>query len=306
MFVSDLVGIAVQGMFVDDLESLAASAGSPNLYWAIAELPTPLVRVRESIGTEADFLYSTLPDLRDVKTAHRSPEQWDKLLARVLELCEICEITAIRPIPDRKSPTEDRKTSEKPGAAAFLAKASDAAGFLVKASKAYPIARRELAARGWTGKQLDSMPKAQVVLIAAVETYEAARDDVFKWFYVPYLTARHRMEATAKEIAESSQKELLPLASTLPLPTMGAMYFAQARAEREMAAIRCIEAIRSYAAAHPGKLPQSLDQITDVPIPENPFTGKPFPYRLESQTAILDVEGPPESAPRQYRLRLAK
>jgi hypothetical protein len=171
--------------------------------------------------------------------------------------------------------------------------------------KAYPIARRELTARGWTAQQADSMARVQVVLIAAVETYEAARDDVFKWLYVPYSTARHRMEATAKEIAELSQKELVLLVSTL-WPSIGAVHSAQTRAERELAAIRCIEAIRAYAAAHQGKLPQSLDQITEVPIPDNPLTGKPFPYRLENQTAILDVEGPPESAPRQYRLRLAK
>jgi hypothetical protein len=281
MFVTDTLGFALQGMFVDALESLAASAGSPNLYWAIAELPTPLVNVRESIGWEADGLYSTVPDLRDVKTASRPPELWEKLLAQLLWA---------RAVDLEESPREPSK--------------ADIGAFV---EKAYPIARRELTARGWTAQQVDSIPRAQVVVIAAVEIYEAARDDAFKWLYVPYSTARHRMEATAKEIAELSRKEPLSLMSTL-LPTIaiGAMHCVQARAERELATIRCIEAIRAYAASHPGKLPQGLDQITDVPIPENPFTGKPFPYRVENQTAILDVEGPPESAPRQYRLRLAK
>jgi hypothetical protein len=46
--------------------------------------------------------------------------------------------------------------------------------------------------------------------------------------------------------------------------------------------------------------------VTEVPIPVNPFTGKPFAYRLEGDTAVLDAGGPEISRPRQYRLTLAE
>jgi hypothetical protein len=32
--------------------------------------------------------------------------------------------------------------------------------------------------------------------------------------------------------------------------------------------------------------PRRLDQITDLPVPPNPLTGKPFSYRMEGQAAI--------------------
>ena len=55
-----------------------------------------------------------------------------------------------------------------------------------------------------------------------------------------------------------------------------------------------------------GKLPASLDDVTEVPIPVNPFTGKAFGYRLEGDTAVLEAAGPKISRPRQYRLKLAE
>ena len=80
-----------------------------------------------------------------------------------------------------------------------------------------------------------------------------------------------------------------------------------ARMDRALAAMRCIEALRLYAAAHDGELPATLDDIKEVPIPLNPVTGKPFGYHLEGKTAVLDAEGGLTKIPRpQYRVVVAK
>jgi hypothetical protein len=66
-----------------------------------------------------------------------------------------------------------------------------------------------------------------------------------------------------------------------------------------MAADRVIEAIRMYAAQNGGKLPQSLSEITVVPVPVHPRFGTPFPYKLAGGTATLEVRRvtePPEPA----------
>ena len=55
---------------------------------------------------------------------------------------------------------------------------------------------------------------------------------------------------------------------------------ARTRMDRRVAALRCVEAVRLYAAAHDGKLPPSLDEIKDVPVPRDPVDDKPFGYRL--------------------------
>src|SRR5262249_44669151 len=67
----------------------------------------------------------------------------------------------------------------------------------------------------------------------------------------------------------------------------GRIYFARARTERKFAALRCLEAIRLYAVRHDGKLPMRLDQIKEVPVPVDPFTGKPFEYEATGDRATL-------------------
>ena len=67
------------------------------------------------------------------------------------------------------------------------------------------------------------------------------------------------------------------------------------RLQRDVAALQCIEAIRLYAAAHGGKFPNQLSDITDVPVPDNPATGKPFVYRRSGSKATLEGLSPGDS-----------
>lgn len=61
------------------------------------------------------------------------------------------------------------------------------------------------------------------------------------------------------------------------------------RLDRDLAALQCVEAIRSYAASHGGKLPAKLADITDVSVPGDPTNnGEPFRYVLTGSTATLE------------------
>src|SRR5205823_1857459 len=60
----------------------------------------------------------------------------------------------------------------------------------------------------------------------------------------------------------------------------------QARLEQRLGLFRGVEAIRLYAADHDGRLPGKLDDI-HWPLPADPFTGKPFSYAVEGETASL-------------------
>jgi hypothetical protein len=64
-----------------------------------------------------------------------------------------------------------------------------------------------------------------------------------------------------------------------------------AKVDREIAALRCVEAIRLYAVRHEGRLPQSLSDISEVPLPFDPITEKPFSY--ETANAIATLTAPP-------------
>jgi hypothetical protein len=72
---------------------------------------------------------------------------------------------------------------------------------------------------------------------------------------------------------------------------------AAARLDRRVAALRCVEALRLYAAAHGGEPPARLADVHEVPVPADPVTGQPFDYRLEGDRAVLSAPPPPGEVP---------
>jgi hypothetical protein len=64
------------------------------------------------------------------------------------------------------------------------------------------------------------------------------------------------------------------------------------RLDTEVAALQCVEAIRSYAASHSGQLPQTLADITEVSVPNDPMSGAAFRYSRTGATAVLESTVP--------------
>jgi hypothetical protein len=62
--------------------------------------------------------------------------------------------------------------------------------------------------------------------------------------------------------------------------------------ETHLAALQCVEAIRSYAASHKGKLPAVLGDITEVSVPKDPTVDGPFRYALSGSSAMLEFSLP--------------
>jgi hypothetical protein len=60
------------------------------------------------------------------------------------------------------------------------------------------------------------------------------------------------------------------------------------RIDIHVAALQCVEAIRSYAATHGGQLPAGLTDITETPVPKDPISGEPFRYSRTGSTAVLE------------------
>ncbi len=64
------------------------------------------------------------------------------------------------------------------------------------------------------------------------------------------------------------------------------------RLEADLAALQCVEAIRSYAASHGGQLPQTLAAIAEVSVPNDPMSGQMFRYTRTGATAVLESATP--------------
>ena len=261
--VNGLVGIAIQAIISDKLHTMLQQPDSPNLYWALTELSDPLVDLRKSVAVEMNGLEMSFPYLRDLENAEHSPERWREILETFWG-----EIGML---------SSDNRHDPK-------------VQLLPVVMRGYPMAKRSLIERGFDAKRVEKMAVAQVVLIHSMHIYHELRDDVFKWFFVPYHAGRDGYKQSEKMLQEvaAEQKEVIPIASLL-LPAIQAVKTADVRARQQIALLRVLEAMRMHLA-EAGSLPETLDQITEVPIPLDPATGKPFEYRLEGEVAHLSAK----------------
>ena len=139
--------------------------------------------------------------------------------------------------------------------------------------------------------QVEALPALQAVLIYVLDEYDRWRDDTLKWAEMPYPQAGPGLRQTRRRLeALGPSLRALPLIQVVP--PLEQVAAARARLERKLAGLRCVEAVRLYAAAHDGKLPAALDAFKEVPVPADPVTGRPFGYALREGRAVL-VAPPP-------------
>ncbi|MBN1911743.1 MAG: hypothetical protein JW818_18525 [Pirellulales bacterium] len=279
--VHGLVGIACGVIMNERVEEMIQQPGCPNLYWSLTGLPSPLVDLRPAVmDTEANLLVLMFPFLRDVDAKPRSVEFWREVLSHK----ELRKFYLVAEAGDLKDE-----------AATQLA----VTGILIAA---YPRARNDLIRQGFSREKIDAMPTAQVVVLHAMRTYRELRDQTLKWYLLPYWQAAPNMRRADEYLnTEGRRREVLPLASLL-LPAVSAARRGEVRIDRDIAMLRCVEALRMHAARHGGRLPERLDQVTAVPVPLDPVWNKPFSYRLEGKTGILESLMP-DDWPRQHDRR---
>ena len=79
------------------------------------------------------------------------------------------------------------------------------------------------------------------------------------------------------------------------------------RLDRHIATLQCIEALRLSAGTHDGKFPEKLDDVTNIEIPLDPVTNKPFSYTSTGTEAVLELKPTEGSEGRdaiRYELKL--
>lgn len=263
--VSSLVGVAICGVANEGTIELMAAKDSPNLYWALAELPRPLVSMRDAMRYELAFDNRVFPVLKDPETAEHTPEEWGRMIAEGFR--QWGPLTG-------EGPNFDEIGSQFAATGASLA--------------VYPAAKRRLVASGMDRQVVEKMPVGQVVVIDANHEFRRIADEIEKWQYSPYRDALGRFDDQSLFRGQALEGGLGTVIAKLLLPAVEAARRAELRLAWQLDAMQAVEAIRMHAAKT-GKLPDSLDQITVVPVPRNPLTEKPFEYKLDGDTATLDL-----------------
>jgi hypothetical protein len=266
-----LVGVAIDGLMVSQIWEMMRHSDCPNLYWSITAIPSPPVSIRRGLDVDADGVYLIFPKLRNLATQRRSSLAWSELLQETLDWFFKPENRGLGASESpwlKDLPRTSEQMIEKYGRKSI----------------------EFLKTRGYDQAELAKMPEAKAVLLHTTIRWNEVLDQTFRWSYLPYWQAYPHLSAIDAKMKSEGQSPI-PLAESLA-PAVVASTTAHARLSRQFAALRVIEAIRDYAARHDGQLPKSLDDIKDLPLPIDPYTGKSFEYRLENGKAILDGPSP--------------
>lgn len=252
-FVGNLYGFVVANLAIGPLDEMLEQPGCPNLYWALTILPNPLVSLDTARQGERVGLIQWV--FRDLDST--DPMSADRLKQFVAYLDTFIK----REFPKRMGN----------GLRAYLeTRTKDES--LVRA------ARRLLVESGLSEQRVQLFPADQVILLDEKRELEVRFDDAMKTINLP------NWQAAA--LARSMPAMRPTLFVNDLVPDVATVVRAKGRLEQRLALLRHVEALRLYAAEHEHKLPATLAEIA-VPLPDDPFTGKPFRYVLTDDHAHL-------------------
>jgi hypothetical protein len=259
--IGNLVGMSVASSATGTLEEMVQQPGCPNLYWALTELPDPFFDLRRALSGQRMLLAADSIGLDE--GAPMSEAQLQTALGRAARFAAIAAGPAREEI------------------GATVRERLDARG---KDDAHVRAARRRLVEFGLNENRVKRFPALQVVLLDERFAYGARTEEAMKGLTLPYWQAEATLAA-----APPPKEEELPLGWG-PL-AYDQIRLTKTRLEQRIALLRCVEALRLYAAEHDGKLPERLGAIK-LPLPIDPVTGKGFVYRVEGNTATVRGTSP--------------
>ena len=257
--IGNLVGFTFANTAIGPLEEMLEQPGCPNLYWALTNLPHPLVPLDKGMAGERTLVAAEFRGLDD--NDPMSPEQLKAFIAHSDLL-----------IGDGKPPN--------PGESRVRAWLDARTGDEAKVA----AARRRLIEHGYLEERLRRFPADQVILLDEKREYDDRIDDIIKTTNLPVWQAK----ALAAPTPPAREPTLF---ADVLIQSVFEVRLSQGRLEQRIALLRHVEALRLYAAEHDGKLPASLSEVP-VPLPDDPFIGKPFRYEVAGQTAHLRGQPP--------------
>lgn len=269
--ISQLVGIALAREFLHTLGDFIETPNSPNLYWSLSVLPRPLISVRKGLDFEQRTLLMEFPELNHLDL-ERTPQQWAAVLKKMRTA-----VTALNATSEGKPDTSLQ--GPKPDEQAEQSADLESARRYLHEHLGIPAAR------------VDAMAPAHVLLLWLVNEYRDYSDEIYKGGYLPYSEGQKVAIDALTKLKQAPQTEATRLALMF-LPAVSKVNMSQNRVMREVAALRVVEAIRIYAAAHDGQLPEKLSDVNEVPVPRDPGTDQPFVYHKDGQTATLSSRLP--------------
>jgi hypothetical protein len=258
-----MVASSVGDLALRQVQELIAHDNAPNLYWALGDLPAPLLDVRAAMKMERASAYFSIPQLKEARAGRLTADQWSQALRAMND---------IRGSLHSYGPTA-------PPEQVMLAMIS---------VKEYPLAKRYLLDQKLPAKDVEAMSVAQAIGLYQVGQFEYWTQELDKGLTLPYWQGIGVITAAEAGMRGAVQGNPWSLIGVLGPGTRQA-YVTQAKVDRRIALLRTVEAIRAYAAANDGRAPARLQDITDTPAPVDPLTGSPFVYHVRGDDITIQA-----------------
>lgn len=274
--IQKLVGIAIAAIMRECILETISTPGCPNLYWALATIPRPIVDMSESLLWEVGNIHQVLPMLDEARTANWTDDeaatQWASLVADLGVL-------------------DGGNSGGQPSVQVSLA---------IAGVTLVDVARERLIAAGESADRLAKMPAMQMILLDAAVELQTIGDNVGKGNLLPTSVARTLLDRENEKFQEWVQRNRASsvgaVIAGLLFPAMLQAKHAETRMLMNHNRLMSLEAIRMHAAEHDGELPKSLDELSPVPAMPDPMSGKAFEYSIESsgeqKTILLKASDP--------------
>ncbi len=250
--IGELVGVAVGSLALGPLDEMIQQPGCPNLFWALTDLPRPFIDLRKGVQGDRMMMEEVFAPVDE--QAPMSEAQVRQAVDRLRRLVTFAQVKAdVSEWLRAMSQDEER----------------------VRA------ARKRLVAAWLAEDKVKQFPAPQVILLEEKLEFSVHRDESRKAMDLPYWQAAPILSAV-------SPRNVRPDAPLRWLEGIGYLKVkqAQARLDQRLGLLRCVEALRLYAAGHDGKLPAKFDDVK-LPLPVDAVTGKPFVYELKGDTGAL-------------------
>ncbi|MFO1095200.1 MAG: hypothetical protein U0992_18135 [Planctomycetaceae bacterium] len=281
ILVSQVVGAVIDTMMLDQTAVLIAQPDSPNLYWALSTLPAEMFNTGRAAELEADQLSLNLPAIRDLDKP-RDPSEWTRMADQLMEYLRFNDELPADADPDLAVEKERLRKLARIALPRLLnADANRMAGM----SDDEAMIRWFVLAR----TALDHHAAA----ILGLKPPEAAS----QWRTLEANLQQFRSE-TGLRVGEGFR-------------TRGS-YVRLWTVNRKIQALRIVEAVRHHLASHDSKLPAQLSEISDLPIPLDPLSGRPFEWTVDRTANTATLKSPPidsafgdgSAAAIEYRLKV--
>jgi hypothetical protein len=264
------VGVGIAEHALETAAAFIQWHGSPNLYRFLTEIAGdfPNSRLVPSVSARKDFFCEILPPLRRLEN-EIAESDFTVLKESVFEL-----VDSFKQVKRPSRSLLDHKI----------------------ARELSPDSRNRLIHAGFATMDVDSMPDLQVVCRDYLSLIRSNREKLTSLMELNEVERNTEIVLLSKELnrLETTLDTLLTggfvTTELEELPNFGRRFSNYIAMKRKIEMLRLAESVRFHTSFFNGRVPASLQELSELTVPSDPFEGRPFGYAAKGR--VVEISSP--------------